>query len=134
MASLLLLQPRSPSPLQACMTINAWSLALCTVVLPLCILYHIERRERQRFSEEQGMVAPEAGGSPEAQTRAARPAPAASASLRRQSAAARDEALARAFASQPKAALPFTGLWPLDVYYYSCLIWCAAAAVYAAPG
>lgn len=134
MASLLLLRPRTPQPLQACLAINAWSTVLCTVVVPLCILYQIEQRKRQRFFG--GTEAPSGGAFSRqgVQPAAAQPAPAAGARLGRNGAAARDQALAHALSGQPKAAFPITGMWLLDVFYFSCMIWCIAAALFAVPG
>lgn len=101
----------SPQPLHACLAINAWLLVMGVVAVPLCILYALERRARQRFWGEAARVAREA-----------------------QAAGASTAAAVRATANEAPGPMvptfPLTGLWPFDVYIYSCLVWALAEAVY----
>lgn len=102
-----------PQPMQACLAVQCWLLVMSVVVLPLCILCTLERRARQRFWEEAA--------------RAAREAAAAASSL---SAAVAARAAAAAASGEAPGQLvptfPLTGLWPLDAYIYSGLVWALA--------
>lgn len=105
-----LLRPGTPppTPLHACLAINTYCTVLGAVVLPLCILYPLERAARRQFQEDAARLAREAAGQ--------------SAGLRL---AAGAEALPM---------FPLTGLWLLDFYVYSSLIWAAVAELFSPAG
>lgn len=101
-----LLEPTAASsPRQACVAINAWTVLFVTVVTPLCIMYPLEQRARKRFREAAEGAA---GGS----------------HLRRSSTPQSGDEL---------RLLPLTGVWLLDAYVASCLIWSVVAAAYSRP-
>lgn len=109
-----------PPPLHACLAINAWCLALCTVVLPLCMLYTLERRARRRFRAEAARTAQEAAQSADASLSLS--------TLERARLAADAEV-----AFNHVATFPLTGLWLLDVWLYSHGCWVLAVTALSPP-
>lgn len=120
--------------MQQCLAVNAWSVVMVGVVVPLLILYHLEQRSRYSFDQEQWrrqqdqQLSQQRMQQPEVQPRVMAPSaavPAASQPVAMLAGvvAATSRTSINLHNLPLEPLLPLTGYWPLDVYLASSFVW-----------